>query len=211
MAQKIYRPESSVAPRRAGASRRVRVKRCGKSAPRPWQHGWQAKPRTEQDQIGRRRRRQARQAGRPVRESPGRSLDLASNGEARGMVVIRASAAKAASEGNRIRLTARCDLFFDFMTATCAICGTYETPLARAARRRSRQRRAVAQQPPGQIRPRPAEGREPEFTPPTIREYKPQVAARRAAASGAAREVPGHRHPQPSADADLARRVRPRR
>src|SRR5436190_19967704 len=31
----------------------VRVKRCGKSAPRPWQHGWQAKPRTEQDQIGR--------------------------------------------------------------------------------------------------------------------------------------------------------------
>src|SRR5206468_773314 len=30
----------------------VRVKRCGKSAPRPWQHGWQAKPRTEQDQIG---------------------------------------------------------------------------------------------------------------------------------------------------------------
>ena len=29
------------------------MKRCGKSAPRPWQHGWQAKPRTEQDQIGR--------------------------------------------------------------------------------------------------------------------------------------------------------------
>ena len=28
------------------------VKRCGKSAPRPWQHGWQAKPRTEQGQIG---------------------------------------------------------------------------------------------------------------------------------------------------------------
>ena len=29
------------------------VKRCGKSAPRSWQHGWQAKPRTEQGQIGR--------------------------------------------------------------------------------------------------------------------------------------------------------------
>src|SRR6185295_15647042 len=29
-------------------------------------------------------------------------------------------------------------------------------------------------QPPGQIRPRPAEGREPEFKPPTIREYKPK-------------------------------------
>src|SRR6185312_11821061 len=32
----------------------------------------------------------------------------------------------------------------------------------------------AAQQPQGQIRPRPAEGREPEFRPPTIREYKPK-------------------------------------
>jgi predicted TIM-barrel fold metal-dependent hydrolase len=32
----------------------------------------------------------------------------------------------------------------------------------------------VAQQTPGQVRPRPAEGREPEFKPPTIREYKPK-------------------------------------
>ncbi len=34
----------------------------------------------------------------------------------------------------------------------------------------------TAQQPqaPGQLRPRPAEGREPEFPPPTIREYKPR-------------------------------------
>jgi predicted TIM-barrel fold metal-dependent hydrolase len=32
----------------------------------------------------------------------------------------------------------------------------------------------VAQQPPGQVRPRPAQGRQPEFTPPTIREYKPK-------------------------------------
>src|SRR5438552_679821 len=29
-------------------------------------------------------------------------------------------------------------------------------------------------QTPGQIRPRPAEGRQPEFKPPTIREYKPK-------------------------------------
>src|SRR5262245_44017470 len=29
-------------------------------------------------------------------------------------------------------------------------------------------------QPPGQIRPRPAQGRDPEFAPPTIREYKPK-------------------------------------
>jgi hypothetical protein len=32
--------------------RRVRVKRCGKSAPRPEQFGWQGKPHAEQDQIG---------------------------------------------------------------------------------------------------------------------------------------------------------------
>jgi len=32
----------------------------------------------------------------------------------------------------------------------------------------------VAQQAPGQVRPRPAEGRQPEFQPPTIREYKPK-------------------------------------
>jgi predicted TIM-barrel fold metal-dependent hydrolase len=33
---------------------------------------------------------------------------------------------------------------------------------------------AAGQQAPGQVRPRPAEGREPEFKPPTIREYKPK-------------------------------------
>src|SRR5436190_20824234 len=33
---------------------------------------------------------------------------------------------------------------------------------------------AAQQLPPGQIRPRPAEGREPEFPPPNIREYKPR-------------------------------------
>jgi predicted TIM-barrel fold metal-dependent hydrolase len=32
----------------------------------------------------------------------------------------------------------------------------------------------VAQSPPGQVRPRPAEGRDPELRPPTIREYKPK-------------------------------------
>ncbi|HEY6214335.1 MAG TPA: amidohydrolase family protein, partial [Vicinamibacterales bacterium] len=32
----------------------------------------------------------------------------------------------------------------------------------------------LAQQPPGQVRPRPAEGREPELKQPTIREYKPK-------------------------------------
>jgi uncharacterized protein len=33
---------------------------------------------------------------------------------------------------------------------------------------------AAQQLPPGQIRPRPAEGREPEFPPPSIRDYKPR-------------------------------------
>src|SRR5262245_50886545 len=33
---------------------------------------------------------------------------------------------------------------------------------------------AAQQLPPGQIRPRPAEGRDPEFPPPTIRDYKPR-------------------------------------
>src|SRR6187549_4074829 len=36
--------------------RQAMVKRCGKSAPRRRQRRWQAKPRTEQDQIGRRLR-----------------------------------------------------------------------------------------------------------------------------------------------------------
>src|SRR5262245_51616646 len=33
---------------------------------------------------------------------------------------------------------------------------------------------AVGQQSPGQFRPRPAEGREPELAPPSIRDYKPR-------------------------------------
>src|SRR5205814_4371201 len=32
----------------------------------------------------------------------------------------------------------------------------------------------AAQQGPGQVRPRPAQGREPDLKPPTIREYKPK-------------------------------------
>ena len=31
---------------------KVRVKWCGKSAPRVWQQAWQGKPHSEQDQIG---------------------------------------------------------------------------------------------------------------------------------------------------------------
>ena len=41
-----------LAGRKACLTIRVRVKRCGKSAPRPEQSGWQGKPHAEQDQIG---------------------------------------------------------------------------------------------------------------------------------------------------------------
>src|SRR3954469_25222274 len=73
------------------------VKRCGKSAPRPWQHGWQAKPRTEQGQIGEHEGPDALRSvwaphwtARP--QLPGRLLDPASNGGARGMIVAPKSA-----------------------------------------------------------------------------------------------------------------------
>jgi hypothetical protein len=73
------------------------VKRCGKSAPRSWQHGWQAKPRTEQGQIGKREasRRSSERRGVSMdgpSRLPGRLLDPASNGGARGMIVAPKSA-----------------------------------------------------------------------------------------------------------------------
>ena len=59
----------------------VRVKRCGKSAPRLEQSGWQGKPHVEQDQIG------EEEWPAPLL-LPGRSLDPVSNGRARGMVAL---------------------------------------------------------------------------------------------------------------------------
>jgi hypothetical protein len=71
----------------------VRVKRCGKSAPRSEQSDWQGKPHVEQDQIG--------EEERPAPPLlPGRSLELASNGRPRGMVAARFG-------GYRNRLTDR--------------------------------------------------------------------------------------------------------
>src|SRR5204863_4412999 len=108
---------ASVARRivRFGERRRVRVKRCGKSAPRPWQHGWQAKPRTEQDQIGKRSR-----TARP--KLPGRSLDPASNGGTRGMIVAAPDPQRPGR--NRIRLMACCEhstcgCYLDVSRAAC--------------------------------------------------------------------------------------------
>ncbi len=63
----------------------VRVKWCGKSAPRPEQSGWQGKPHAEQDQIG----EEERPAPLPL---PGRLLELASNGKPRRMVAARRKA-----------------------------------------------------------------------------------------------------------------------
>jgi len=64
---------------------RLRAHRAGRKV------GGRQKPRTEQDQIGRRPARRSLppfELGRTARpKPPGRSLDLASDGEARGMVV----------------------------------------------------------------------------------------------------------------------------
>ena len=48
------------------------------------------------------------------------------------------------------------------------------TPLILAHAEAALQSSGGGGQTPGQVRPRPAQGREPEFTPPTIREYKPK-------------------------------------
>jgi len=101
-------------PAQAGTSRRVRVKRCGKSAPRVWQQAWQAKPRTEQGQIGERVRLATgdHRTARP--RLPGRLLDPVSNDGARGMIVTLSEPRRKAGrvEGDRIRLTAGCGGLF---------------------------------------------------------------------------------------------------
>src|SRR5271170_6656629 len=51
----------------------VRVKWCGKSAPRGWKHPWHGKPHLEQDQIG---KRAAIVATCGPHGLPGRSLEL---------------------------------------------------------------------------------------------------------------------------------------
>ena len=61
----------------------VRVKRCGKSAPRPWQQGWHGKPHREQGRIG-------VAGGSPARDSTAGTFPvplpgLAARGMPRGM------------------------------------------------------------------------------------------------------------------------------
>jgi len=65
---------------RARALRRVRVKRCGKSAPRSWQQERQGKPHQEQRQIG------VADGLFPARH-PGRRREASGNGRPRGMII----------------------------------------------------------------------------------------------------------------------------
>src|ERR1700761_1181361 len=63
----------------------VRVKWCGKSAPRWWQHQRHGKPHLEQDQIGKRAVLSAATCG--PHGLPGRSLELRGDAHPRGMAV----------------------------------------------------------------------------------------------------------------------------
>jgi hypothetical protein len=65
---------------------RARAKRCGKSAPRPWQQGRQGKPHREQDRIG--AAAPATAQGFPARR-PGWSHEARRKTRPRGMVVPR--------------------------------------------------------------------------------------------------------------------------
>src|SRR5437870_1342204 len=135
------------------------VKRCGKSAPRPWQHGWQAKPRTEQDQIGWPPAFEPEQTARLPRHRVGR-LNPSAMTDPEEWSSPRRSAERRGG-GDRIRLTARCDVTHMRRFFLALLCAVLAAPL-------------MGGQTPGQIRPRPAEGRQPDFQPPTIREYKPK-------------------------------------
>src|SRR2546426_3268552 len=68
----------------------------------------------------------------------------------------------------------------------------------------------VAQQSPGLIRPRPAEGREPELTPPSIREYKPRstlVVPQHPVPRAKFPVVDIHGHPPPLSGPEVVERV----
>ena len=93
-------------------------------------------------------------------------------------MVVAAPSARRKGEreaGNRIRLTARCDFLIptSALTATRADVGSIEAsaPFALLARRPGARRSSVRPDRSGRVR---REGRQPEFPPPTIRDYKPR-------------------------------------
>ena len=80
---------------------RARAKRCGKSAPRPWQQGRQGKPHREQDRIG---AAVPQGTGAFPPRRPGWSREARCEARPRGMVVPRSRATWGA---DRTRLTGR--------------------------------------------------------------------------------------------------------
>jgi hypothetical protein len=80
---KCHRKHTAAVPWGLSLRAEVRVKRCGKSAPRGWQQPWQGKPHSEQDQIG------GRAAARRPHASawpPGRSQERLGDESPRGMI-----------------------------------------------------------------------------------------------------------------------------
>jgi len=71
-------------PAQGLATPRARAKRCGKSAPRPWQQGRQGKPHREQDRIG---AAASQDAGAFPLRRPGWSREACREARPRGMVV----------------------------------------------------------------------------------------------------------------------------
>lgn len=49
---RLGRPKGKCSRKQTACHVQVRMKRCGKSAPRGWQQTWQGKPHREQNQIG---------------------------------------------------------------------------------------------------------------------------------------------------------------
>ena len=105
------------------------------------------------------------------------------------VVALRSLPHKGAGGGNRIRLTVHCDLFL-YRVGPCrrTLVQTRGDPLAKKIQMTANRvllaallvattsvvMTAQRSQTPGQIRPRPAEGRQPELPPPSIVDYKPR-------------------------------------
>ena len=81
---KCHRKQTAGAPR-SNPRQTVRVKRCGKSAPRPWQQGRQGKPHREQDRIGVVGRAFGPRPGAFPPHHPGWSRQARGNARRRGM------------------------------------------------------------------------------------------------------------------------------
>ena len=124
-------------------------------------------------------------------------------------MVVTLSAARAQGaargEGNRIRLTACCDIFLDSRCVHAASERSVRWHWLSLRRSRVAVGGLSSQQPPGQIRPAPGRGARARVSAAEHPRVQAALDARRPAAPGAAREVSGHRHPRPPAGADSDR------